>query len=139
MGSVFSPVAVASSVEVTLARLPSAVSLSRRLTREWFRHWGLPNGFCRDAELVASELVTNSVTNTAGPVIGLRILWVGECGYVEVWDGDPAPPIVRRPAGGDPGGRGLVLVAAASARWGYYHAAGGKVVWAQMRPAHGQA
>jgi anti-sigma regulatory factor (Ser/Thr protein kinase) len=108
------------------------VGLARKLTREWFRHWGLPQEVGEAAELVASELVTNSVTKAKGDTMRLRIRWWQDTGYVEVWDGDPAPPIQRQPSEGDTNGWGLGLVEAYSSRWNYYPSVGGKVVWAEL-------
>jgi hypothetical protein len=89
------------------------------------------------AELAVSELVTNAVRastdarrarQVAGepadlPVVALRLAGDNKHLLVEVSDYDPRPPI---PTEADPehdGGRGLLLVAAVSERWGYYYPA----------------
>jgi hypothetical protein len=89
------------------------------------------------AELAVSELVTNAVRASTDaqqarqapggpiglPVVALRLAGDHRHLLVEVSDYDPRPPI---PTAADPehdGGRGLVLVAAVSERWGYYYPA----------------
>jgi len=89
------------------------------------------------AELAVSELVTNAVRastdarqarQAAGepmglPVVALRLAGDHKHLLVEVSDYDPRPPI---PTMADPehdGGRGLLLIAAVSERWGYYYPA----------------
>lgn len=131
IGSVFSPPVVAQSIEVQLIALPNAVSLARRLVREWFRHWQVPEGVIENGELVASELVTNAI-KAKGRTIRVRMRWWTGSGYIEVWDGDPSPPIEKEAGEADTGGRGLLLVGAYATRWSYYAADGGKVVWAEL-------
>lgn len=88
------------------------------------------------AQLLISELVTNSVRHTRGgrpPVLRLRRgrehLWI------EVEDRDLRLPRLRRSDSDDEGGRGLVLVDALSQRWGTRPLADGKTVWAQLPSA----
>ncbi|GAA2241834.1 hypothetical protein GCM10010145_04930 [Streptomyces ruber] len=86
-----------------------------------------------NAQLVASELVTNSLAaSPAGPV-GVRLvqdegrLWLG------VRDGSPCPPL-RGAAGPDSeSGRGLWLLQACADGWGHHVAGEGKEVWVEWR------
>jgi hypothetical protein len=57
-----------------------------------------------------------------------------------VTDPDPAPPAVRDAGVWAEGGRGMSLVAAHSADWGWdpLRAAGGKTVWAWLPAAGGR-
>jgi anti-sigma regulatory factor (Ser/Thr protein kinase) len=102
-------------------------------------------------ELLVSELVTNAVKATAGRdrllPIRLHLSSDKERLLIEVWDGDPRPPVLTElgedgiPALRDEGGRGLFLVAALSYRWNWYASRerGGKVVRCevQLRAGHG--
>ncbi|UWE07617.1 ATP-binding protein [Actinacidiphila bryophytorum] len=93
-------------------------------------------GEVRDvAELLVSELVTNSVRHACRPTGRLIAVGAemdpGRLLRVEVADASDVPPVVRVGAAPEAeGGRGLVLVGALAADWGTYprqHV--GKVVW----------
>jgi anti-sigma regulatory factor (Ser/Thr protein kinase) len=129
----------------TLIAVPSAAGRSRRLVRLGLTRWGLGR-LIDDAELVVSELVTNAVqatgvadadANRAGPgglaEIQVRLLLFDVSVVVEVWDGDPAPPVPQQVTGADEGGRGLSIVAVLAADWNWYRGLhDGKVVWAEL-------
>lgn len=68
------------------------------------------------AELLVSELVTNSVRYASAP-IGVR-LTLGDTLLVEISDPLPDPPRERHAAEADEGGRGLELVRRLALRWG---------------------
>jgi hypothetical protein len=101
--------------------------------------WSLPE-FGDVAALVASELITNSLLETAKydwTVLPPVRLWLhgGPPGIaLLVWDAIAAPPIPRSAAEDDESGRGLGIVASLSTACGFYHAAepGGKVTWAAI-------
>lgn len=129
-----------------LGALPTAVPCARLHARQVLWEWRL--GGLRDAaELVVSELVTNAVQATAArqlpTPVRLRLSSDGSRALVEVWDADSSPPQPRAAeADGVPAlvaesGRGLLLVAALSARWGWYpeRQYGGKVIWAELLDA----
>jgi anti-sigma regulatory factor (Ser/Thr protein kinase) len=90
--------------------------------------------------LLASELVANSVLHSAsgrdGGTVTLTVLHALPGGLrIEVTDdGGPAVPLVRDPADLAPGGRGLRLVDALSARWGFYRAGPSTVTWFETAP-----
>jgi hypothetical protein len=105
--------------------------------------WSLPE-FAYVAALVASELITNSVLETAKvpwAVMPPVRLWLrgGPPGVaILVWDALAAAPAPRTAREGDENGRGLAIVADLSAACGFYPAASpsggngpaGKVTWA---------
>jgi two-component sensor histidine kinase len=83
-------------------------------------------------ELVASELLTNAVKHSVGPLtVGLyqdadRLL-------LEVFDGDPKPPKRRPVRDDDEHGRGLSLINALTLSCGWETTVRGKKVWAEMK------
>ena len=84
-----------------------------------------------DGELALSELVTNAVLHGRSPV-QLRIS-VGEtCARVEVCDGSPVSPSFSMLDPTAVTGRGLMLIAAASDRWGVEPLPDGKSVWFEL-------
>lgn len=123
-----------------LAALPTAPACARLHTKQVLWEWGLA-GLSEASELIVSELVTNAVQITATNELLTPVrLWLSNHEprvLIEVWDGDPQPPILKPvdasgvPPLGDESGRGLFLVASLSKRWGWYpeRALGGKVVW----------
>ncbi|MCM4083805.1 ATP-binding protein [Paractinoplanes hotanensis] len=84
-----------------------------------------------DLLLIVTELVDNVVQHTAA---GGELVLVSHLGTVtiEVLDTSRRMPRVRRPEPHQPGGRGLMLVAALSRAWGSRETPSGKVVWAQL-------
>jgi hypothetical protein len=122
-----------------LGAYPTAPGSARGLVRVLLPEWGL--GQLRDpAELVVSELVTNSVAATGGrrwaggvPPVRLWLLGDASRALVLVWDAVPSMPEARAAGERDESGRGLFIVGELSADWGCYLAPehyGGKVTWA---------
>lgn len=88
--------------------------------------------------LLTSELVANSVLHSdsrhTGGTVTLTVLAAAaglrDAFRIEVTDaGGPGLPLVRDPADLTPGGRGLRLVDALSARWGCYRSGASTVTW----------
>jgi len=135
------------SVHLPLGALPTAVPCARGYTRVILDEWNLAS-LADPAELIVSELVTNSVQATADkdgqprygetglPVVHLRLASDHVRVLAEVWDSVPRVPAARRAGPDEEGGRGLALVEALSDRWGWTTVPGwpGKVVWAELRP-----
>ena len=86
-----------------------------------------------DAQLLASELVTNAVRHARGP-IDVRAYVRDGFLRMEVWDRqadvNPAP---RTAEEDDESGRGMDIVEKVSSRWGWHKVDGGKVVWIDLR------
>jgi hypothetical protein len=77
--------------------------------------------YCQDAETVTSELVTNAITHANGATIGLEVmrLEASRAVSVIVADASPDPPIMRSPATDLEHWRGLHIIEALSAHWGW--------------------
>ena len=134
------------SAHLPLGALPTAVPCARGYTRAILDEWNLAS-LADAAELIVSELVTNSVQATADkdgrprygeaglPVVDLRLASDHARFRAEVWDSVPRVPAARHAGPDEEGGRGLALVEALSDRWGWTTVPGwpGKVVWAELR------
>lgn len=131
--------------ELVLDPMPIATPLARLLTRTAMAEWGLIDQ-AGTIELIVAELVTNAIWASTGDDgrpfyasdgclarVRLRLSTDLVTTLVEVRDENPWPPTpVLSPNLDVEGGRGLVLVAALSDRWGWDLANHGlgKVVWA---------
>jgi anti-sigma regulatory factor (Ser/Thr protein kinase)/anti-anti-sigma regulatory factor len=131
--------------ELALGPSATAPAAARRFVRDTCWYWRLDEvddpddavertwvqDLVNRAVLVASELVTNAILHTRGP-LRLRMEWREEQLYVGVYDGSPR--LLRLAVEpGDPeaeGGRGLLIVDQLASRWGVRHSReGGKVIW----------
>jgi anti-anti-sigma regulatory factor/anti-sigma regulatory factor (Ser/Thr protein kinase) len=115
-----------------LTGTPAAPGQARKLLVEVCREWRLPAGLSDNAEVVATELVSNAVRHAGGDLtvsvaLGNRYI------HVSVRDGSPVSPTRQIPDPYHGGGRGLILIDAFTASWGTTLVAGGKVVWATLR------
>lgn len=83
---------------------------------------------------MATELVTNAVQNATGDTLAVRIDRFPGSICVKVWDDNPELPAQAAPAPNAERGRGLMITAALSARFGSYRVpSGGKVVWTRLQ------
>ncbi|MFF8915492.1 ATP-binding protein [Streptomyces sp. NPDC015032] len=126
--------------EWTFPAVPGAVRSARHAVHEALRGWGLDDAVGEVAVLLVSELVTNSMQYTSGP-IGVRLQRPHPNGdgpaahpglLVEVSDPLPDPPTERKAGPDDEGGRGLQLVARSARRWGTRRGKTGKAVWFEL-------
>jgi anti-anti-sigma regulatory factor len=111
-----------------LIPIAGAAREARNLATEACLRWGLPD-LVGPASLIASELVTNVVEH-AGTLATLRVSLRPRFVTVGVRDGSVAEPQLGQPS--PHGGRGLLLVQAMAASWGWLPVDGGKVVWASL-------
>ncbi|MYY03893.1 ATP-binding protein [Streptomyces sp. ATexAB-D23] len=127
-------------VEWSFPAVPGAVRTARHAVHDALRCWGLDTAVGDEAVLLVSELVTNSMRYTDGP-IGVRLMRPHPDGdhlsahpglLVEVSDPLPDPPTERAPGPEDESGRGLQLVACAARRWGTRRGKSGKTVWFEL-------
>ncbi|MEV5703718.1 ATP-binding protein [Actinoallomurus sp. NPDC052274] len=131
---------------VTLAAVPNAVSLARRLVAEVTLHWRLPDELVESTVLITSELVTNAIKatevfqqTTGASDIGcvkLRLRLNRPSLFTEVWDINPVLPTKRQANALDTNGRGLGIIECLCVNWSAVHCReGGKLVWAEQRCA----
>jgi len=133
--------------EVWLAAEMSAPRHARAFVPGVLADWDLDH-LREDAELVASELVTNAlrVTSIAEPaafsaapprraMIRVRLVLLDGSLIIEVWDQAATRPSPARATDPDAeNGRGMLIVETLSTQWNCYCPAdGGKWVWAELR------
>ncbi|GGO80479.1 ATP-binding protein [Wenjunlia tyrosinilytica] len=114
----------------TLPRTLGSCRKARKELRETLTAWGLEH-LVPTAELLVSELVSNALRHTDGPLTltlerlpgGLRAM---------VADENPRPPRLVRADIDDEGGRGIALVDGLADRWGVEPEPGGKAVWFEL-------
>jgi hypothetical protein len=126
------------SHSVWLATGPAAVPEARSQIRATIRCWDV----CVDEEaavLLTSELVSNAIRHETGE--GIMLVVTGSSGQLRVDVHDTScsfPTVAEVPADAETG-RGLLLVAALSAEWGFYRTPTGKAVYftldCQARPS----
>ncbi|EFL30413.1 magnesium or manganese-dependent protein phosphatase [Streptomyces viridochromogenes DSM 40736] len=108
---------------------PAAVARARKTAGEQLAAWGLTEA-AFTTELIVSELVTNALRYGGAP-IELRLIRDTTL-ICEVSDGSNTAPHLRRARVFDEGGRGLLLVAQLSERWGSRQTPTGKTIWAEQ-------
>ncbi|WP_329528635.1 SpoIIE family protein phosphatase [Streptomyces sp. NBC_01462] len=113
----------------TLPHEPESAAAARRLVAGQLTDWDLDD-LTFSTELIASELVTNTVRYSTGPaqlrLINDRTL------ICEVSDNSNATPHLRYAEDDDEGGRGLYLVAHLAQHWGVRRAGRGKTIWTEQ-------
>ncbi|MEU1306154.1 SpoIIE family protein phosphatase [Streptomyces shenzhenensis] len=108
---------------------PAHVATTRQAVIDRLAAWGLEE-IAFVTELVVSELVTNAI-RYGEPPIQLRLIR-DRALICEVSDGSSTSPHLRRAHAFDEGGRGLLLVAQLTQRWGSRQTDGGKTIWAEQ-------
>lgn len=113
--------------------VPVAVRAVRRFVRQTLEAWG-QHDLVVDAELVASELVSNALLHADSP-FRVSIAAVPSAIKISVHDADPTEPERRDVPAEATSGRGVAIVAGLSHRWGTDHTPDGKVVWVELASA----
>ncbi len=125
-----------------LAIGPESARAARDFTKSTLREWGL-DGLVQEAALIASELVTNAIRHGAccarvegEPGSGrVELSWQRQASRVicMVTDRNPTPPALSEADSDAESGRGLQVVAALAATWGWMMlGARSKAVWAAL-------
>ena len=116
----------------TFGRRPDEVPAARRFIREALN--GHQAAF--DAELLACELITNTVQHaTDADLVTIAVSRSGATVHVDVMDdGQTGLPHWREATGEDEGGRGFQLVNEIAQRWGFLRERGRTCVWFELVP-----
>jgi anti-sigma regulatory factor (Ser/Thr protein kinase) len=129
---------------ISIPGTPSMVPVARSFVRAFLGD----HPHAEDAELIASEYVTNAVRHTAsgeGGVIHVTVVAAPGAVRIEVTDYGPASDPESGPAPSPPqtgtrdgtweeeNGRGLLIVDCLASRWGHYRLADGQLTaWAEL-------
>ncbi|MGW6155102.1 ATP-binding protein [Streptomyces sp. NPDC055144] len=108
----------------------TSVRQARRLVTAQLGDWNLED-LTDTAELLVSELVTNALRHTRGP-LRLNLQVCGSRLRCEVEDTDPAGPVRRVVDADAEGGRGTELLDLLADAWGSTRTATGKTAWCEM-------
>ncbi|MFF3376980.1 ATP-binding protein [Streptomyces sp. NPDC002680] len=120
-----------------LPHTPRSAPHARELLRTQLTDWKIDDEVAETAELLLSELVTNSLRHASTPPgreIGIRFATYDGRLRLEVADANNRRPTPRQTSPDDEGGRGLTLVQALAERWGCcprLHGIG-KATWAEL-------
>ena len=123
-------------IAIALPGIPESVPAARLRVRAALGLHGLGE-YADDAEIITSEFVTNAVRHACGNdngTIGITLTRAGSPAAVTIAVSDCSPhgPVRRdTPTGGEQG-RGLQIVEALSAYWGWRRDDGGKAVFAVL-------
>ena len=110
-----------------------SVVLARREVRSALTRWGL-DALVDAAQLLTSELVTNSVLHARTPVT-VTVTRAGGNVRVAVSDVSPIEPAIRRHSMTSTTGRGLQMLASLADDWGSEVTRSGKTVWFTLSSA----
>ena len=117
--------------EIELPALSSSPRRARRFVRDTLEQLEVPIGTIDDAELVATELVTNSVMHAHSEVV-VSIECVNRLVRLRVDDHSAVRPVVRTAAPDAATGRGLFIVEQLATQWGVDLHRDGKSVWVEL-------
>jgi anti-sigma regulatory factor (Ser/Thr protein kinase) len=117
-----------------LPGIPESVQVARYRVRAALGLHHL-DWYAEDAAIITSELVTNVIQHVCGDgteTVGVTLVRMRNPEAVTVVVSDPSPegPAMRETPAGSERGRGLRIVEALSAHWGWYPQEGGKAIFA---------
>ena len=123
-------------IALALPGIPGSVPVARRHVRAALGFHGLAE-YADDAENIMSELVTNAVQHACDDsttTIGVALTHAGSPAAVTIIVSDSSPdgPVLRETPPGSERGRGLQIVEALSAHWGWYREDSGKAIFAVL-------
>jgi anti-sigma regulatory factor (Ser/Thr protein kinase) len=124
-----------SLIAFALPSIPYSVQIARFYIRAALIYHDLCD-YAEDAGTVTSELVTNAINHAGTPAFGLQVMHLAGSGAVAVivTDSSPDPPVKHDPAEDTDHGRGLNIVEALTASWGWMPEDLGKSVYAILAP-----
>ena len=117
--------------EIELPALSSSPRRARRFVRDTLEPLEVPTATIDDAELVATELVTNSVMHAHSAVV-FSIEYANRMVRLRVEDNSAVMPVVRTAAPDAATGRGLFIVEQLASQWGVDLQRDGKSVWVEL-------
>lgn len=134
--------------QFTRASFPAVTttpSAARSFVRVTLRVWGLQR-LIENAELIASELVTNAVKATRNNApsgdqllnlapVSVELHLDEDAFRISVQDSSSEQPALQILRDDAENGRGLLLVETLSARWDVFCVKSGKVTWAELKIA----
>jgi len=126
-----SPSTTAGALEISIAADKALVAEVRHSVRAALASWGA-SAIADDMAVVVSELVSNALKHAGGEA-NVRLRLLEGRALLEVDDSSMRRPVPRRVGSEVEEGRGLFLVKALAAEWGWrYREGGGKTVWASL-------
>jgi anti-sigma regulatory factor (Ser/Thr protein kinase) len=118
------------SISFQPGRSAAAPRLARHALGDWLATIPCSDSVARDAQLVVTELTTNTIVHTRSVPTVVASFDEGRL-RIEVHDQDRAPPRTCDQSDAS-GGWGLRLVAAVTDGWGWNPTRSGKHVWTEM-------
>jgi anti-sigma regulatory factor (Ser/Thr protein kinase) len=119
-------------VATSLPRAAEAAGLARAFTAKTLAAWGMTADVTDDILLACSELVTNAVEHGAG-MVSLVLRHDGPLVELRVGDEGGGVPEAHPFGPRSVRSRGLAIVQALSAEWGWSPGEDGKSVWARFQ------
>ena len=124
------PTKTTSLISFTLPSTRYSTRIARFYIRAALTYHDLED-YIPDAETVSSELVTNAMMHAGTASFSVEVVHLESSTVaITVTDSSPIPPVRHNPADEAEHGRGLNIVEALSAEWGWRPEAPGKAVYA---------